>query len=221
MWPNLNYGPRLSVLALWQSLAVVTYEQERLGLYLVQALLPWSQDAVESGQGVLVSRLPALYLDKACCEFCQRVELYSEKPCGLVLAHGVHRMLSGCCRVTGNRRGPPATVRHSHRKIRQNYIPIHDSHPLQESDPLPVSGIAHSVSIGNRLTAGQSHFLVVESVCALEGVERSISGLPLACRGLMGVCSRALNGVAGAPPRGWKGLGSDLRNEHHSRCTQL
>ena len=71
------------------------------------------------------------------------------------------------------------------------------------------------------LEPGQSHFIVVESVCALEGVERSISGLPLACRGLMGVCSRTLNGVAGAPPQGWKGLGSDLRNEHHSRFTQL
>ena len=68
---------------------------------------------------------------------------------------------------------------------------------------------------------GQSHFLVVGSVRALEGVERSISGLPLACRGLMRVCSRALNGVTGAPPGGWKGIGSDLRNQHYSRCTQL
>ena len=51
---------------------------------------------------------------------------------------------------------------------------------------------------------GQSHSLVVGSVCALEGVERSLSGLSPACRGLIGVCSRALNGVSGAPPRGWE-----------------
>ena len=54
---------------------------------------------------------------------------------------------------------------------------------------------------------GQSHSLVVGSVCALESVERSLSGLSPACRGLIGVCSRALNGVSGAPPRGWEGIG--------------
>ena len=94
-------------------------------------------------------------------------------------------------------------------------------------EPLKVGRIKKQLKCrASRLLAqsdgtGQSHFLFVGSVCAVEGVERSISGLPLACRGLMGVCSRALNGVAGAPPQGWKGIGSGLRNQHHSRCTQL
>ena len=54
---------------------------------------------------------------------------------------------------------------------------------------------------------GQSHSLVVGSLFALEGVERSLSGLPPACRGLIGVCNRALNGISGARPRGWEGIG--------------
>ena len=64
-----------------------------------------------------------------------------------------------------------------------------------------------SVKIDSLTTIGQTHSLVVGSVCALEGVERSLSGLSLACRGLIGVCIRALNGVSGAPPRGWEGIG--------------
>ena len=59
----------------------------------------------------------------------------------------------------------------------------------------------------SRVEAGQSHSLVVGSLCALEGVERSLFGLPPACRGLIGVCNRALNGISGARPRGWEGIG--------------
>ena len=82
-------------------------------------------------------------------------------------------------------------------------LPCDSAHKAQEIPHCRIRGKPP----GHPAAAGQSHSLVVGSLCALEGVERSISGLPPACRGLIGVCNRALNGISGAPPRGWEGIG--------------